>query len=70
MILVVCSLALAINAGGINILSKADVEGVLLKENDTKMLVDFSKGLKRFNLAGKPEDYKKVLVDTTDCIKE
>jgi hypothetical protein len=68
--LVVCTIALAINSGGISVNINADVEGKLLKEDSYKYLVDFSKDLKRFDLSGKPSDYKKVLVNKTDCIKE
>lgn len=67
--LVICSIIVAINAG-IPVLSKYDVEGTVLKEGPAKYLVDFSKGFKGFKLAGKPEDYSKVLVDKSDCVKE
>jgi hypothetical protein len=67
---VICSIALAINGGGINFLVKEDTEGRILKESETKYLVDFSEGVTKFKLAGKPEDYNKVLVDKTECIKE
>jgi len=68
--LVVCTIALAINTGGINIISKADVEGKLLKEDSYKYLVDFTEGVKKYNIAGKPEDYNKVIVNKDDCVKE
>jgi hypothetical protein len=67
---VICSIALVINGGGINFLVKEDTEGRILKESETKYLVDFSEGVTKFKLAGKPEDYNKVLVDKTECIKE
>lgn len=70
-VLLICTLQFAINTDlGIPFLVKANVEGRLVKESDTKYLVDFSNGLKKYNLAGKPADYKKVLVEKTECIKE
>ena len=68
--LLMCTIMLAIDAGGIAWLSNADVEGKLIKESDSKYLVDFSQGVKEFKLAGKPSDYAKVLVDKDKCVKE
>ena len=67
---VICSLLLTIKAGNINIVQRSDVEGRLLKEGSNNYLVDFREGVKKFNLAGKPEDYNKVLIKKTECIKE
>lgn len=70
---VICSLLLIFNGGGINWQNRADVEGKILKDDpkETKYLVDFSEGLKRFNtLAENPEDFKKKIVEKSDCIKE
>lgn len=67
---VICSIALAINGGGLNWIVKTDVEGRLIKENETKYLVDFSQGVTKYKIAGKPEDYSKMLVDKKECIKE
>lgn len=68
--LIVCSILLAIDASGIPFLVRGDVEGKILKESQENYLVDFSKGVTSFKLAGKPEDYKKVLIKKTDCVKE
>jgi hypothetical protein len=68
--MVVCSLFITVNAGGVPVMSKADVEGKLLKEDQTKYLVDFSEGVKKYDITGKPEYYKKTLVNKNDCIKE
>jgi hypothetical protein len=68
--LVVCSILLAIKVGEIGMESRVDVEGKLLKESDTKYLVDFREGVKKYNFTGSPSDYEKVIVDKTECIKE
>ena len=68
--LVVCSIVIAVSVGGVNVFSKTDVEGKLLKENDSKYLVDFSEGVKKFNAVGDPNAYAKFLVNKDDCIKE
>ncbi len=67
--LVMCSILLTINAG-IPVITRADVEGKILKESDENYLVDFSKGLSGYNLVGNPKDYSKVLVKKTECVKE
>lgn len=66
----ICTIAIAINVGGIGFITKADVQGKLLSQSNTKYLMDFSEGVKRYKLAGSPEDYKKILVDKTACVKE
>jgi hypothetical protein len=68
--LVMCSLLLTIKVGDVNMLTRSDVEGRILKEDGPKYLVDFSEGVKRFDIAGKTEDYKKVLINKTECVKE
>ncbi len=68
--LVICSILLAVDAGGIAFISKVDVEGKVLEQSTQKYLVDFSNGVTKYKLAGKPEDYKKVLVNKDECVKE
>ena len=68
--LVICSLLITVNAGGVGWQTKADTEGKILKESPDNYLVDFSEGVKEYRLMGKPSDYKKVLVKKTDCVKE
>ncbi len=68
--LVICSIVLAIDAGGIGVFSNADVEGKILKESHEQYLVDFSEGVTKYNIMGKKEDYSKVLVEKTKCVKE
>jgi hypothetical protein len=70
MILVICSILLTVDAGGIPVITQATVEGKLLKESSQNLLVDFSEGVTEFKLAGKPSDYKKVLINKTECVKE
>ena len=70
MLNIVCSLLIAIKMGGLNIITKADVEGKLLKEGQYKFIVDFSEGVKKFKIAGSPSDYSKVLVEKDQCVKE
>lgn len=68
--LVVCSILLIIDAGagsGGGYAAKADVEGVVLGYGPTKLMVDFSKDVKRFNIMDKTKDYARVLVDKQDC---
>jgi len=66
---VVCSILLTISVGGVGIMNKTDVEGRLLKEDSSKYLVDFSDNAK-VKGALNPDDYKKMLVEKNDCIKE
>lgn len=69
MVLVFCALQVAINAG-IPFIITENVEGKLIKETKENYLADFSEGVKKFNLSGKPEDYKKVLIKKSECVKE
>jgi hypothetical protein len=70
MITLVCSILITVNGGGFGIASKADVEGKLISQSDTKYLVDFSDGVKKFDIFGKPSNYDEVLVDKSDCVKK
>lgn len=67
---IICIIALATKIGSISIVSNTNVEGKILKEGQAKYLVDFSEGVKKFNLAGKPSDYSKILIDKNQCVKE
>jgi hypothetical protein len=71
-VMLICALQFFVNTDlGIPFQVKENVEGRLLKESDSKYLIDFTQGLKKYKaLSGKPEDYNKVLVDKTECIKE
>lgn len=68
--LVICLLTFAVNVGNIPFLTKESIEGVVLKEGDTKYLVDFRNGLKKYPKTVSPHAYDKVLIDKTDCVKE
>lgn len=56
-----------IDAGGVSVMSKADVKGTVKGGGPTKYLVDFSKGLGKYRLTKRPEDYKNVIVNKNDC---
>lgn len=70
MITLVCTILLAVNGGGFNVITNADVEGRLISQSDTKYLVDFSQGVKKFPIVGKPSDYSQVLVEKYECVKK
>lgn len=65
---IICTIVIAINFGGVGFITKADVEGKILRASQTKYLVDFSEGVKKYPLAGRPEDYSSVVVDKKDCL--
>jgi hypothetical protein len=67
--LLICVLSFTIN-NGIPWLVKDNVEGKLVSEGQSKYLVDFTNGLKKFPLTVDPQNYNKVLVKKTDCVKE
>ena len=67
--ILVCSIVLAIKFDGLAFIQKVDVQGTKISESSTTYLVDFSNNLGEYNLAGKPEDYSKVLVDKKGCVK-
>ncbi len=67
---VICTILIAVNGGGITWITKADVEGRLLKEDGDNYLVDFSQGVTKYDIKGNPEDYNKKLVKKSECIKE
>lgn len=67
--LMVCSIVLSINIGGITMLSKYDVEGKYLAQSNYNYLVDFTEGVKQFKVED-AQAYKKVLVNKFDCVKE
>jgi hypothetical protein len=68
--ILVCTINIVVNAGGFGAFTKADVEGKLVSQSDTKYLVDFSEGVKKYELMGKPSDYSQVLVDKYECVKK
>ena len=68
--LLVCALSFVIDAGGINMETKADVEGKVVTCEENKCIVDFREGLKKYKKAVNPENYDKVLVNRYDCVKE
>jgi hypothetical protein len=72
MITVVCSILITAYAADmkVGVISRADVTGKVLGQSDTKYLVDFSKGVKKFHIANQPSDYDQVIVDKSDCVEE
>lgn len=66
--ILVCTISIVVNAGGFGAFTNADVEGKLISQSDTKYLVDFSQGVKKYNLMGKASDYDQVLVDKYNCV--
>ena len=70
MTLLVCTIAVVVNAGGINMETKADVEGKLVKEGYSKYIVDFRDGLKKYPKVINRQNYEKILVDKSDCVVE
>ena len=70
--LIICTIALTIQSF-VPVIAEFDVEGKILKESEESYLVDFSETLSdksKYALSGKPEDYKKVLVKKSKCVKE
>lgn len=67
---VICSILITVYTNGIAIQNRTDVEGKILNEGDYKYVIDFSEGVKKFKIVGKPSDYKKVLVDKDQCVRE
>lgn len=65
---IICSILLTVTANCTVVETRADVEGKILYSNDRKYVVDFSEGVKKYKLAGKPSDYNKVLVDKDQCV--
>ncbi len=70
MIILVCSILVTVDAGGFAVMDKIDVEGKQISSSEKKYLVDFSEGVKKYNLVGDPSDYSEVLVDKSDCVKK
>ena len=66
----ICSISVAISAGGLPWSVKADTRGKLISQSAEMYLVDFSKGVESYALIGKPSDYKRVLVKKSKCVKE
>lgn len=64
----ICTILVMIKIGGINRQTQADVKGIKLGESNTKYVVDFSKSVTQYNLAGKASDYSEVIVDKNDCV--
>ncbi len=67
--LVICSLLITINAGGIPWMGKFDAKGKVLSSSKLLYLVDFSHDLDRYNLFGNSQDYSKVLIDKSECVR-
>jgi hypothetical protein len=69
MITVVCSIMLYVNTNSLcQSQAKLDVQGQVVSSSDSKYLVDFSEGVKKFPISGKPSDYDQIIVDKYECI--
>lgn len=68
--ILVCTISIVVNGGGFGVFTNADVEGKLINSSDIKYLVDFSEGVKKYKIMGKPSDYSQVLVNKNDCVKK
>jgi hypothetical protein len=66
----ICVVSIAINVGGLPFISKIEAKGKAILELESKYLVDFSDGVKKYNLVGKPSDYKRIFINRKQCIKE
>lgn len=64
-----CLLEIVVKVDNIPFSVKTPVEGILIsKNNEGRYLVDFSKGVLKFdNLVGNSKDYKEVIVDSNKC---
>ena len=62
----VCTISIVVSG----FFTNADVEGKLISQSETKYLVNFSEGVKKFDITGKPSDYSQVLVNKYDCVKK
>lgn len=70
MITLLCTLSFVVNSGSINWWVKESIEGKLIKEGESKYIVDFREGLKKYPLTVNPQNYDKVLINKSDCVKE
>jgi len=68
--LAVCAIMIAVGSKDLPFLVKADVEGKILKESSENYLMDFSVDIKKRSSIENPEDWKKILVKKSDCVKE
>lgn len=68
--LAICTIYVMVNVGGFNMEAKADIEGIIVKESESKYIMDFRKGLKKYPKVVEQESYDKKLVDKNDCVKE
>jgi len=67
--LVICSILVIIDAGGILFQVRENTKGKIIAESANSFLVDFSEGVKGYKLGNKPSDYTEVLVDKNKCVK-
>ncbi len=66
----VCVVSIAINVGGLPFVSKVEAKGKAILELQSEYLVDFSGGVKKYNLVGNPSDYKRIFINKKNCIKD
>lgn len=66
--ILICAINIVINVSGVNFLTQADVEGKKINSSKDMYLVDFSEGVQKFDLAGQPSDYSRILVDKNKCV--
>jgi hypothetical protein len=59
-----------VGMGGINMETKADVEGKIIKSSGYKYIMDFREGLKKYPNVIDRKSYDKVLVDKESCVVE
>lgn len=66
---IICLIMLTLDAGGINVISEQTVKGKVIGEGSISYLVDFSNGIKKYDIVGNPKDYSEILVSKDKCIK-
>jgi hypothetical protein len=66
---IICTIAIMVYSDTVGIQQSKDVEGKLLYESQYKYVVDFSQGVKKYNVPS-TFDYSKVLVNKDQCVRE
>lgn len=64
-----CIIQIAVMGGGIPVLIEQPLDGKFLYEYVGYIEADYTESVKKFDLIGKPENYKDVIVKKDRCSK-
>lgn len=67
--MLMCVITILLDIRGVSTPSEEDVTGRLIVNYNKVYLMDFSDGVKKFNVVDSPQNYSRVVVSAKNCVK-